>query len=110
MNDTPPGTQASSAIVRLFGALLITIGVLITTLCGLCSLAFAGGMLTSLFTTLRQPGGVEIAMTQAPPVFALLMGFGGVPIAIGVALIFVGHKMWASDEAEKRRREPPLSL
>jgi hypothetical protein len=67
---------------RLFGALLMAVGVLIMTLCGLCSLVFLVSVLGS-------------GTGDAGGMLALALVFGGVPIAIGFGLFAFGRSLRA---------------
>ncbi|CAN7273150.1 hypothetical protein [Caulobacter sp. LjRoot300] len=64
-------------VVRLFGALLMGVGVLMMTLCGLCSLAalvFTGG-----------------SGSEAGGMLLLVLVIGGVPIAVGFGIFWLGR-------------------
>jgi Kef-type K+ transport system membrane component KefB len=65
-------------VARLFGALLMGVGVLMMTLCGMCSLVFvistAGG------------GGGEMG-----GMLLLVLVIGGVPIAVGFGIFWLGR-------------------
>jgi hypothetical protein len=65
---------------RLFGALLMAVGVLMMTLCGLCSLVF-------LVSVLGSGGG------DAGGMLALALIFGGVPIAVGFGIFALGRSL-----------------
>ncbi len=67
--------------VRFFGWLLMGIGGLIALTAGACSLVFLVSMLSSSGDGLD---GLVSAL-------GLLLLFGGVPIAVGLALIFAGR-------------------
>jgi|APAra7269096979_1048534.scaffolds.fasta_scaffold00622_21 hypothetical protein len=67
-------------VVRLFGALLMAVGVLIMTLCGLCSLA--------VLFSLAGGGGGEFG-----GMLSLVLVFGGVPIGVGFVLFWVGRTL-----------------
>jgi hypothetical protein len=70
---------------RLFGGILLAVGVLIAGASGLCSLVvlFSGGL-----------GGGSLSMV---PLVALI---GGIPAAIGVGLAFGGRALIRSDRQE----------
>jgi hypothetical protein len=63
----------------LFGGLLLAIGVLIAGASGLCSLAV-------LFSGSSEFG-------RATSMLPMVLIFGGIPFAIGAALIFVGNML-----------------
>jgi hypothetical protein len=65
-------------VVRLFGALLMGVGVLMMTLCGLCSL-------TVIFSVAG--GGVSDLLGMLP--VALVVG--GAPIAVGFGIFWLGR-------------------
>jgi hypothetical protein len=68
-------------VAKLFGAMLMAVGVLIAGLGGLCSVGFLVMMVT-------EPGGS--ALNGIPVVLI----FGGVPIAIGVGVFIGGRALW----------------
>ena len=65
-------------VARLFGALLMAVGVLIMTLCGFCSLAF-------LFSIAGSGQGAQGGM------LLLVLIFGGVPIGVGFLIFWLGR-------------------
>ena len=65
-------------VARLFGALLMAVGVLMMTLCGLCSLVF-------VISTAGSGGG------EAGGMLLLVLVIGGVPIAIGFGIFWLGR-------------------
>ena len=72
-----------SPAVRFFGWLLMGIGGLIALTAGACSLVFLVSMLSS--------GGDGLdGLVNA---LGLLLLFGGIPIAVGLALIFAGREI-----------------
>lgn len=68
-------------VARLFGALLMAVGALMMALCGLCSLIFVISMAGG--------GGGE-----AGGMLLLALVIGGVPIAIGFGLFWLGRWLW----------------
>jgi hypothetical protein len=69
-------------VARLFGALLMAVGVLMMTLCGLCSLVF-------VISTAGGGSGSE-----AGGMLLLVLVIGGVPIAIGFGIFWLGRWLW----------------
>ena len=65
-------------VARLFGALLMAVGVLMMALCGLCSLVF-------VISTAGGGGGETGGM------LLLVLVIGGVPIAIGFGIFWLGR-------------------
>ena len=65
----------------LFGGILLAIGILIAGLSGLCSLIVVFG---------------SLANGQAVDALGMALVFGGIPLAIGVGLIFAGRALIAS--------------
>jgi hypothetical protein len=63
-----------------FGWLLIAAGGLIAVTCGLCTLSFAGIMISGNLSAL--PGSLGLCLM-----------FGGPPIALGVGLILIGRSL-----------------
>jgi hypothetical protein len=68
-------------VARLFGALLMTVGALMMGLCGLCSLAVLVSMTGG---GASEPGGMLL----------LVLIIGGVPIAIGFGIFWLGRWLW----------------
>jgi hypothetical protein len=64
--------------VKTLGGILLGIGILIAGLSGLCSLVFFATEITSPYT-------------KTGDLIAMLLGFGGIPFAIGLGLIFLGR-------------------
>jgi len=73
-------TTDNGPVAKLFGGLLMAVGVLMVGLCGLCSAFF-------LVSTI---GG---ASSGVGSMVMLALVFGGVPIAAGVALFIVGRNL-----------------
>lgn len=65
-------------VARLFGALLMTVGVLMMALCGLCSLAFIVSVVGG--------GGSDVG-----GMLLLVLLVGGVPIAVGFGIFWLGR-------------------
>lgn len=70
------------------GGLLLAVGLLIATLCGACTLLIAAGVLMSAF----QP---NASMQLSLVLLGLMVPaiIGGIPTAIGIALVAVGWRM-----------------
>jgi hypothetical protein len=85
MSATPPPRMTAT---RFFGGLLMAAGGLIAVSAGLCSVIFS-------IMGLRESGLSKELFTVGVP---LVLVVGGVPIAIGLALFFVGRMLY---------REPP---
>jgi hypothetical protein len=80
----PPNPEADRTVARLFGAMLMVVGVLIMALSGLCSLGVLGMMLMEMF---RSPLGSVGAVTMVP----MIAIFGGVPMAAGFGVFTLGR-------------------
>jgi hypothetical protein len=80
---------------QLLGGILIAVGILIAGASGVCSLYM-------LFTsdTFRSGAGISELLSILP----LMLMFGGIPFAAGVALIFGGRSMI------RRAREEPAEV
>lgn len=78
--DDPDGRNP---VTLFFGVLLIAVGALIATLCGLCTLVFIGGSMVEL-----QSNGSRAL--SGIPLFLLI---GGTPTAFGAILIWLGAMM-----------------
>jgi hypothetical protein len=76
-------------VAKLFGAMLMAVGVLIAGLAGLCSASF-------IVMMIAQPGGG--AMSGVP----MVLVFGGVPIAIGVGIFVGGRELWRGPPPVRR--------
>ena len=63
---------------RLLGGILLAIGILVAGLSGLCTLLVLGGSLTS---------------GQFIDGLSMALAFGGIPLAIGIGLIFAGRAL-----------------
>ncbi len=70
----------------LFGGILLAVGILVAGASGLCSLAV-------LVMGLSDPAGV---MTVLP----MIVVVGGIPVAIGLGLFFLGRSMLRSTRLE----------
>jgi len=77
-----------------FGALLLGVGILIAGASGLCMLLFFGGALFS-----GGPSGQE-QLSMLPAVVIV----GGVPLAIGIGLFFLGRTLLRQADTETRAR------
>ena len=82
-------------VAKLFGALLMAVGVLIAGLAGLCSAGF-------LVMVLSQPGSASGALTGIP----MILIFGGVPIAIGIGVFIGGRELWRGPSRPSPRADP----
>lgn len=74
---------------RVFGGLLMGLGILIATLSGMCTLIFGGGTLFDSYGV-----GVDTQMLM------LVLIYGGVPFMIGVGLFFAGRALLRDGEAQ----------
>jgi hypothetical protein len=77
MTEPAPPTQRLF-LRRFFGGLLVTVGVLMAGLAGLCTIAFLG-----------MPGGGGDQSMRA-----LVLVLGGPPIVIGAAMAWAGVFLW----------------
>jgi hypothetical protein len=80
MSDAPHRMTAT----RFFGGLLMAAGGLIAVSAGLCSVVVS-------VMGLMESGTTEEILTAGLP---LVLLFGGVPIAIGLTLFFVGRSLY----------------
>lgn len=72
---------------RFLGGCLLAVGLLIATLCGACTLLFAGAFLIGAGGS----HGAQIGMVLWTLAIPLIIG--GIPTAIGVALAVVGWRL-----------------
>jgi hypothetical protein len=86
------GQGGGNPVGQFFGVLLIAVGALIATLCGLCTLVFIG-------TSFAGAGSDRAAALSGIPIFLLI---GGTPTAFGAILIWLGILM-----VRRGRRRPP---
>lgn len=80
MDEMDEGPRKDNSIAKLFGAILMAVGAMITFLCGLCSL-----------TILAAGGGAG-----AFPIVAVI---GGIPTFIGVLVFRAGLKRYKENAA-----------
>jgi hypothetical protein len=78
------GPPRRMTATRFFGGLLMAAGGLIAVSAGLCSVVVS-------FMALTESGSTAEMITSGLP---LVLLFGGVPIAIGLALFFVGRGLY----------------
>jgi hypothetical protein len=84
MSQTPPAAAPEgNPAQRFFGALFMAVGGLIAGLSGLCS----AGVLLIGFAS-----GSDFAETMS--VLPIVLFVGGIPIAVGLALFFLGRWMY----------------
>jgi hypothetical protein len=88
--ELPPAERAGNRVVKLFGAMLMAIGGLIATLCGLCSLGFVGFGLYGAVRNAAAPGSALI-------VVPLALVVGGIPFAIGAGVFAAGRKLYRNN-------------
>lgn len=79
---------------KLFGGLLIGCGILIAGLSGLCVLILAGTFLTEFG---GDTGGIDEFLSMLP----MVLGYAGIPMAVGVGLFFLGRHLIRSADADK---------
>jgi hypothetical protein len=92
MSVEPSPASDDRAVPRLFGAMLMVVGGLIIALCGLCSLGVVGMVLVDVF---RSPAASGDVVTMVPMVAI----FGGVPIAVGFGVFFLGRGLYRGPKA-----------
>lgn len=81
---------------RLFGGLLLAVGILLMTVSGLCSAAV---IVAGLSDAIKEPD-----------LFIYPLIFGGIPLAIGFGLFKLGRWLLRQDEpGTDRPNEPPAS-
>src|SRR4030095_4845692 len=74
-----PGLGGSrQTMIKLFGGILLAVGILIAGASGICSLY-------GIFSSLNDPGTIPLALP-----------FGGIPFAIGVGLALAGRALLRS--------------
>jgi len=78
-----------NTVVRFFGGLLMTVGVLIGGLGGLCTLGFIGLFVVSAASTRGYPG----EFTNALGSTVLSLFIGAFPMGIGAALFLAGRSL-----------------
>lgn len=83
--DDPTASGGAGAVKRAFGGLLMVVGWLMVGLCGLCSATFIVAMIAEAFRS--GSGGDVIGFTT------MALVIGGVPIAIGAGLIWLGRRL-----------------
>ena len=71
--------------MKAFGGILMGAGILIAGLSGLCSLVLFLTDITSPYSNMEN-------------LIALIMGFGGIPLVIGVGIFFLGRHLARSAE------------
>ena len=79
-------------VARFFGGLLMTVGVLIGGLGGLCTLSFIGMMLVSMSSANHSSG--VLGNTLASAMLSLFVG--AFPMGIGAVLFLAGRSLWRS--------------
>jgi hypothetical protein len=84
--DQPSPKRGGNPVVKLFGAMLMAVGGLIATLCGLCSLGFIGWGIVS---SVGQVNG-EQALVYLVPILII----DAIPIGIGVLLFLGGRSLY----------------
>ena len=77
--------------MKLFGGILLAVGILIAGASGLCSLYMLGSEALSPYGSPRQ------TLSMLP----LVLMFGGIPFAAGVGLILGGRALIRSDRREE---------
>jgi hypothetical protein len=88
MNE--PSASPAGQVVKLFGALLMAVGGLITVLCGLCSLVF---LATAVQGIVQHPG-APLDVQGVGGFLLLVLIFGGIPILIGVGVFIAGRRFY----------------
>lgn len=85
-------SEQDRTVAKLFGAMLMAVGVLIAGLAGLCSAAM-------IVMMIGQPSGAASALP-------LVVGFGGVPIVIGVGIFMGGRTLWRGPRTAPPKTDP----
>ena len=83
-----PSRTGPSVVAKLFGALLMAVGGLITTLCGLCSAAI---LVAAIANATKQP---NLFAQNIGGSLVMVLLFGGVPIAFGVGVFLWGLALY----------------
>jgi hypothetical protein len=87
----------NKAVRRFFGYILMGVGGLITLLGGGCTVVWLGFLAWSIIGGLNGTNLNPINLNSIGNVAGLTLAVGGLPIAIGVALVIVGLRL-AEDE------------
>jgi hypothetical protein len=87
--DQPSSKPGGNPVAKLFGAMLMAIGGLIATLCGLCSLGFIG---LGVVNAVSQPSGGGSATLIVMALF-----LGAIPVGIGVVLFIAGRDLYRNN-------------
>ncbi|MFN3523460.1 MAG: hypothetical protein ACK4YQ_14530 [Phenylobacterium sp.] len=77
--------RRTNAVAAFIGSALIAVGWLMVGLCGLCSAAFVVAMIAE---ALRSGSGGDVVMFTTMVLFV-----GGIPIAVGAGLIWLGRRL-----------------
>jgi len=85
-------SEPERTVAKLFGAMLMAVGVLIAGLAGLCSAAM-------IVMMINQPSGAASALP-------LVATFGGVPIVIGVGIFIGGRALWRGPRTAPTKADP----
>lgn len=85
-------SEQDRTVAKLFGAMLMAVGVLVAGLAGLCSAAMIVMMIV-------QPSGAASALP-------LVLGFGGGPIAVGVGIFIGGRALWRGPRTAPPKTDP----
>jgi hypothetical protein len=86
VSPEPPTPESPSAVARLFGVMLMVVGILFMSLGGLCG----AGTLVFTAIAMTDPGGGLNALKEA--VSVLVYG-AAVPIAIGYGVFALGRRL-----------------
>lgn len=78
-------SRRQNAVSDFIGGAMIAVGWLMVGLCGLCSAAFMVAMIVEAF---RSHSGGDVVMFTTMVLFV-----GGIPIAIGAGLIWLGRRL-----------------
>jgi hypothetical protein len=86
VSDLGPKPNGDRIVAKLFGAMLMVVGGLIVLLCGLCSATF---LVAAISQAARTPQAQNFST-----ILAMVLIFGGVPIAVGVAVFLAGRRLY----------------
>jgi hypothetical protein len=98
----PAPQQQNDPVLKLFGAALMVVGLLMAALCGLCT---AFGLMSLTFTLI----GVFVspnALAAFGAILAMVLFAGVLPTSVGVALYLWGRKLYNPAARPYFRRRP----
>ena len=95
------GQTDPNPVTRFFGGLMMAAGILIAATAGLCSLGLTVFALVD--TAKTSSGNVGELITLGLPMVLL---FGGIPLGVGLALFFIGRRLFRERPANPAQGAP----